>query len=74
MYAGRVAAGCDWLASAAAVVALLVSVAFPAGGLSPFGMFAVGLLGLIAALIWGGAMTAAHKAVRAWNREHGVIS
>jgi hypothetical protein len=74
MYAGRVAAGCGWLASAAAAVALLVLVAFPAGGLSSFGVFVVGLICLFAVVIWGGAMTAAHKAVRAWNREHGVIS
>jgi hypothetical protein len=74
MYAGHVAAGCGWLLSSAAARILLLSLAFPAGGLSTFGVFGIGVIALIVALLWGGSIVAAHKHVREWNRDHGIIS
>ena len=62
--AGKNAAAAGWFASVAAVELLALWLAFPKGGLTGFGVAVVGLLQVVALIIWGGSVVADRRHVR----------
>jgi hypothetical protein len=67
VYARKNAAAC-WFAAVAAVELLVLLLAFPKGGLTGFGLFAVGFLQVVAFIVWGGSVVAGRRHVRRANQ------
>jgi hypothetical protein len=68
LYAGKPAQAAGWFLSVAVAEALFGWLAFPAGGLTAFGVAVAVVLQAVALLIWGGSVIAGRQHVRRRQR------